>query len=226
MSTSRIFSNGKRVSTGTVWKDKFLQVYPVKKEFASHDHWLNTWTKALTITVLTENILTITVLTEHSINVPIATAPSPALSSPPAPAPAPAPPPATTTHDWSYSRELHFTAPPGKYYVGDLCYALQDDVYENVFGGENYSGGLYQKGSSFFLVDRTYAGDGEYVDSSGREYLVDAGIIGICSWDLVDQEDAFYGGQVMTFTHHTHCLFKDGIFNFDDFHENGFTIRT
>jgi hypothetical protein len=111
--------------------------------------------------------------------------------------------------------------------VGDLCYALQDDVYENVFGGENYSGGLYQKGSSFFLVDRTYAGDGEYVDSSGREYLVDAGIIGICSWDLVNEKNhSIHGGQVMTFTHHTHCLFKDGIFNFDDFHENGFTIRT
>jgi hypothetical protein len=207
MSTSRIFSNGKRVSTGTVWKDKFLQVYPVKKEFASHDHWMNTWIKALTITVAREEIIT----------VPIA--------SPPAPAPT-----TTTTNtykDWSYRKELRFTAPPGKYYVGDLCYALHDDVYENVFGGECYSGGLYQKGSSFFLVDGTYAGDGAYVDTQKREYLVDAGIIGICSWDLVNENrGTTNGGQVMIFTHRTHCLFKDGTFHFDDFHGNGFTIHT
>jgi hypothetical protein len=205
MSTSRIFSNGKRVATGTVWKDKFLQVYPVKKEFASHDHWVNTWAKALTITVAREEIITVP------------------ISSPPAPAPAPAP----TTEDWSYRKELHFTAPPGKYYVGDLCYALYNDMYKSVFGGQGYSGGLYQKGPSFFLVASTYAGDGAYVDSNGREYLVDAGIIGICSWDLVDEKSrSIHGGHMMSFTHRTHCLFRDGIFHFDDFHGNGFTIHT
>lgn len=203
MTTSRIYSNGKRVSTGKTWKDKFVQVYPAKKVFASYDEWVNTWSKILTITIQTETVV-------------------------PAPVVAPVVPVVAPPEvKWSYTRQFTFTFPPGKYYVGDLCYALHDEVYDGVFGGQCYEGGLYQKGSSIFLVDGTSCGDGTYFDDHGRQYLVDAGIIGICSWDLTNEKyPSIKGGQIMTFEYPMHCNFKEGTFNFDDFNGNGFTILT
>ena len=129
---------------------------------------------------------------------------------------------------WTYVRQLHFTAPAGTYYVGDLCYALYEDIYDNVFGGEVYERGLYSKGNSFFLVDNTSYGDGEYEDDHGRKYLVDAGIIGICSQDLIDRKNpSVRGGQMITFKNPFQILFKEGKFSFHDFtNGDGLTILT
>lgn len=212
MSTYRIYtdySEGKRISTGKDWKDKFLQVYPWVEEFSSYDHWRAFWTKKLAVKIHTE-----------------ATWPG-------------AQPRVRQLENqkkdaWTYKKDLWFTAPAGTYYVGDLCYALEDNVYDNVFGGEVYAGGLYQKGDSFFLVDNTSAGDGTYTDDTGRKYLVDAGIIGICSYDLIDEKkmrknenNTIHGGQIITFKNPFHINFSDGKFNFHDFKRNeGFTIRT
>ena len=67
-------------------------------------------------------------------------------------------------------------------YVGDLCYCLNDSVYQEAIRLADYEGkfdstisGMHVEGA---FVSTQY-GDGEYIGSDSREYAVDAGIIGI-----------------------------------------------
>ena len=67
------------------------------------------------------------------------------------------------------------------FYIGDLCYALNKKVYDEVWGGNNYEEGQYtdpETKAEFAMVGTAY-GDGEYESSDGVAFPVDAGIIGI-----------------------------------------------
>ena len=80
----------------------------------------------------------------------------------------------------------------GCLYIGDLCYALKDDVYYGVWGGKgNFKDGAYKadNGLEFAMVGTAY-GDGCYLGSDGCDYPVDAGIIGICDSKLAKKEGA------------------------------------
>lgn len=192
MTTLRIFSNKKRVATGKPWKNLFLQVYPILKEFKSAEEWKQSWGQT-------------------SVE----------------PRAAPAKKPTTrSSSKWAFTKEFSITAPAGEYYIGDLCYALHDHIYKKVFGDTAYSGGLYKKGHSFFLVDGTSCGDGTYSDDYDREYMVDAGIIGICSNDLINRESrSLRGGHIYIFKEPVECVFKDGLFSFESGTES-FEIQT
>jgi hypothetical protein len=103
--------------------------------------------------------------------------------------------------DWSYQKTNKATFPPGKYYIGDLCYALDDRLYDNVFGPE-YRTGYYcmnNNSSHAFMMGDT-GGDGEFKGSDGFKYPVDAGIIGIASESILDADKVPYdGGKMYTF---------------------------
>lgn len=117
---------------------------------------------------------------------------------------------------WSFSKDLKYTVPAGEYYVGDLCYALPKDIYHDVFGGEGYKSGLYTcTDGNFFMLNGT-AGDGFYRDDSGRQYDVDAGIIGICPKSLVDFKNAAVrGGHFHIFKEPMDVDFsRTGVFRF------------
>ena len=67
-------------------------------------------------------------------------------------------------------------------YVGDLCYCLNYDVYQEAIELADYEGkfdstvsGMHVEGA---FVSTQY-GDGDYIGSDSKEYAVDAGIIGI-----------------------------------------------
>ncbi len=81
----------------------------------------------------------------------------------------------------------------GRYYVGDLCYLFGDDgpfsddawipllKQTNYLQGDEESGergGVFEYGEHMFFSSSTQYGDGCYEDQSGRDYGVDAGIIG------------------------------------------------
>ncbi len=203
MATIRIYFQNKRVATGKEWKNKFLQVYPVVKEFDNRIEWGIAWQGVL------DDSIKMIFDDEHP-------APVAAPSPPPLP-PSPSPSPQPSTKDWSYRNELTFTAPAGKYYIGDLCYALYENIYDNVFGGRSYESGIYTRGSSFFMVDNTAYGDGDYEGSDGYHYLVDAGIIGICSEDMIDPNNSSWksGGKIHTFDRPVEIRFNRGVFYFN-----------
>lgn len=185
--TLRLFVNKKRISTAVYTKDgKLLQVYPEKKFFPSREAWQ---TSCKTITHPE-----VEVKSSGTNEQPVHWLPIP-------------------TDNWSYKEVSKFTAPPGKYYIGDLCYVLGDQVYDKVYGGQGYESGLYTHadGKHFFLVDNTAYGDGIYLGSDDKEFTVDAGILGITPVCCMEKNDG--GGQIYTFTEPVECSFRNGIFN-------------
>ncbi len=123
--------------------------------------------------------------------------------------------------DWTFKEKSRTILPAGKYYIGDLCYVLHEDIYDKVFGGFGYDDGLYtekEMGLSFFVGSTAY-GDGLYKDDRNREYCVDAGIIGICPAELMYKDEDGDGGQVFTFTEPVSCRIKHGIFTFESGHQ-------
>ena len=73
--------------------------------------------------------------------------------------------------------------PAGKYYVGDLCYVMSDDEWEEfcsiTIDGNNVRDGEFQLGDGRrFATYCTAFGDGVYHDQYGHSYSVDAGLIG------------------------------------------------
>lgn len=75
------------------------------------------------------------------------------------------------------------------FYIGDLCYALNEKVYDEVWGGNKYEDGQYvdpETKAEFAMVSTAY-GDGEYDSSEeGLFFSVDAGIIGIADLAICD----------------------------------------
>ena len=67
-------------------------------------------------------------------------------------------------------------------YVGDLCYCLNYDVYQEAIELADYEGKFDSTASGMHVEGAfvsTQYGDGDYIGSDGKEYAVDAGIIGI-----------------------------------------------
>ena len=71
---------------------------------------------------------------------------------------------------------------PGKYWIGDLCYVLDevwDEVCDLIFADEDHMSGEYTlKDGRRFCYSSTMWGDGLYHDQHGNRYGVDAGLIG------------------------------------------------
>ena len=78
------------------------------------------------------------------------------------------------------------------FYIGDICYVLNDDLYHNVWGGiYEYQDCVVRdpKTGIHFAVAGTRWGDGTYVDQYGHQYPVDAGVIGIVPLELAKDID-------------------------------------
>ena len=73
--------------------------------------------------------------------------------------------------------------PAGSYYVGDLCYVMNDEDWREIckltIGGNECIEGEFtlSDGRRFAMYDTAY-GDGGYLDQTGNEYSVDSGTIG------------------------------------------------
>lgn len=74
-----------------------------------------------------------------------------------------------------------------KFYVGDICYVLNEDLYQNIWGGKyDFKDGVIDFGANQVLVHGTRYGDGCYEDNQGNTYSVDAGVIGVVPEELID----------------------------------------
>lgn len=72
------------------------------------------------------------------------------------------------------------------FYIGDLCYVLDDKKYDGIWGGAGFEDGVYkdpETGFSFAVAGTKY-GDGTYHDDSGRSYGVDAGNLSLVPLEL------------------------------------------
>lgn len=196
MSTVRAFQNDDRIATGRVTKDgRFFQAYPTKMYFNSEQQWRDAVSKAFTITFMDDTPIK---NLGKKVAQKVTEKPVEKVAEKP----------------YEYSKSTIQTLPAGRYYIGDLCYAMKVDVYDSIFGGKIYASGYYVMKNGRFLVDGTAYGDGSYEASSGYTYSVDAGIIGITSLSLCNPEDTIDGGTIHEFTKPVECTFKNGIFEF------------
>ena len=103
----------------------------------------------------------------------------------------------------------------GKYYIGDLCYVVSDDNWDKLLDETNY---LEDKNISYkefpIWCNSTSYGDGTYTDREGREYSVDAGIIGVMPVEAMDQTSD--GGNIIEFKNDFETDYCDGIFFIGD----------
>lgn len=88
------------------------------------------------------------------------------------------------------------TMPAGVYYVGDLCYVMSDDEWDDfcaitIKGNKCIDGEFTMPDGRRFATFGTKWGDGEYYDQFGNSYGVDAGLIGCIK--LSDIKAAKYG---------------------------------
>jgi hypothetical protein len=241
-STLRLFLNNNRISTAVKTKSgALLQVYPEKKTFAGEADWQVYWKLQLEPKI----ILRIGYPEDEKEEKKPAAAPAPRVTRSKKTYPAsevifntlaqlpPAveqkqPEKKVSLSDWDVMKKENFSfeVPAGNYYIGDLCYALSDEVYDNIFGGTGYSTGVYKEKSTghLFAVGRTAWGDGEFEGSDGRLFGVDSGTIGICSAALMKKSGN--GGHLYTFGSPVKCHFKMGWFTFFWDHYNSLDIHT
>ena len=96
------------------------------------------------------------------------------------------------------------------FYVGDICYVLDDEIYDKIWGAAGYRDGEYETEFGKFAVASTAYGDGEYDDQFGHSYGVDAGVIGIVPWEILDKQKKWreqygsHGGDMETLNYLGH----------------------
>lgn len=111
----------------------------------------------------------------------------------------------------------------GRYYVGDLCYVMQeswDEVCSLIFTkeGRPINGEFNLKDGRRFAIYTTAYGDGTYYDRDGHRYFVDAGVIGcILESDIHPNErNDVDGGNVILFEEDFNTSSYEGNIAFGD----------
>ena len=126
-----------------------------------------------------------------------------------------------------------------KFYIGDICYVLNDDLYQNIWGGKyDFRDGVIDFGINQVLVHGTAYGDGCYSDNKGNTYGVDAGVIGVVpeeliDWDKIEKDygskDKIYElGNIVT-AQEAELIYDNGTFYINvtnDGYENTYVICT
>jgi hypothetical protein len=110
--------------------------------------------------------------------------------------------------------------PAGRYYVGDLCYAIEDwDKFcdmtcsDMTCSAHEALNGEYPWKSGKLWINRTAYGDGEYrCSATGLKFDVDAGLIGVMPAEMVDKDDWMGSGHIVEFTRAFVPVYEDGVF--------------
>lgn len=121
-----------------------------------------------------------------------------------------------------------YKLPAGTYYIGDICYALDSEIYSDVWADKhNCQYGKYVIKGYNFVVHGTSDGDGFYPSNSHikKFYPVDAGNIGIVHETLIGKdkyEKAHKLGTMHTFSGIVTFKYNNGTFEIncdaDNFH--------
>lgn len=111
--------------------------------------------------------------------------------------------------------------PAGRYYVGDLCYVMHPQWEEfcdkTIAGSDIIDGEITLDNGVKVATFSTMYGDGCYTDQFGREYGVDAGLIGcIRVTDINDPNPQIEGGNIIEFTSEFECFEDEGTIRFGD----------
>ena len=204
-SVMRLYNNGDRISAAVPLKSgSILQVYPVKREFATQNEWQKAWQEGLTPKI------TLCVGAE-----------GPAPTTPPRERKIP------SLDDWIVlpRKNIVYRLPPSTYYIGDLCYVLEGDVMKNILAISGFVTGVFvEKDTQRVIVHAGLNYGGEmYPGAEEQEYSPDKGLVGICSQSMMESDRG--GGQMYKFDTGMMCFFINGRFGFYDNHHGNYTLK-
>jgi hypothetical protein len=87
----------------------------------------------------------------------------------------------------TYTEGKSVTVPAGKYWLGDPCYVIKDEMWIEWLESCDYTKERHLVGKTpdghFALGFNTADGDGVYQDQFGFSYGVDAGLIGLVAYE-------------------------------------------
>jgi len=110
------------------------------------------------------------------------------------------------------------------FYVGDPCYALSDDDYDNCWGETGYSDGEIDIRGYKMLVHGTSYGDGCYGSTDGHVFPVDAGALAVIPLEVVKKEVGGLG-QIYKTPGTAYMEYEDETREYDDTYEGAFAIE-
>ena len=111
----------------------------------------------------------------------------------------------------------------GEYYIGDLCYVMSDEEWDEVcrltiVEGKCISGEFTMADGRRFAMYNTAYGDGIYVDEKYKKYSVDSGTIGCIKVEDIKVDK--YGerldtlGNIYKFDFDFHTLNEESVIQF------------
>lgn len=112
--------------------------------------------------------------------------------------------------------------PAGRYYIGDLCYVMHPEWVEfcelTIHDHSVLEGKFTLADGREFVFFNTMYGDGVYTDREGRQYGVDAGLIGaIALTDITESElKNVKFGNVVSFENEWEAVSANGVLFFGD----------
>ena len=104
------------------------------------------------------------------------------------------------------------------FYIGDICYVLDDRIYHRVWGDQHgFADGKFKDPDTRLevAVAGTAYGDGCYIGSDGAEFPVDTGVIGLVPLELVSREKEPQGGrlgEIFKMPGEAEFIAEDGLF--------------
>jgi hypothetical protein len=109
-------------------------------------------------------------------------------------------------------KSVDVVVPAGKYVLGDPCYAVPDENWDELLESCNYFENPVgyirlddlHMNKTFILAFPTRWGDGYYLGSNGMNYPVDAGLIGLVPVDIAKDLESHYQ-NIVSFTKDTVC---------------------
>lgn len=105
---------------------------------------------------------------------------------------------------------IHVNVPAGEYYIGDPSFAFSYKDWDKICKINHPKARhniVYEFKNSHFLII-SVGGDGGFLDTTGKEYTVESGSLGLVPIEIVDPEmldDCKSFGRFITFSEQTLC---------------------
>ena len=89
--------------------------------------------------------------------------------------------------------------PAGRYYIGDLVHGIKDSVFNEIIDKTyEYKNGIYTSSKGSWFAFRCLGRTGQFKSSSEYRYIVNSGIVGIMSEDLLEKTKTKNTQEYMT----------------------------
>ena len=103
----------------------------------------------------------------------------------------------------------------GTYYVGDPCYVIADDKWNDFLEPYWEGEGSFEFEGVPVWAHRTAYGDGIFPDNLGNHFFVDAGMIGVIPLELCkkrNKKEMMRLGKIIEFKKDFNVAYNDGTF--------------